>query len=291
MRVEQLKIRKMFVDGKRIETLWIPPSRRRSPSERQEAWQSGEALPSENVTQPGKECTLVMLHGGLGSIGIWKDLPQWLAQNTGCGVLAYDRYGNGRSQPSGEKRPVSYMHHEGEVVLPELLAKLGVGNPILIGHSDGGSIAIVYAGKFCERVRGLILLAPHVFVEEISLQGALNAKAEYERSDLRQKLAKYHANVDATFWGWNDVWLDPSFRTWNLESYLPQICCPVLMIQGEQDEYGTVRQLDAIRARVAQSEVLMLPDCGHSPDRDAPEIVLARMKEFIAGLQRISDAG
>jgi len=281
----------MFVDGKRIETLWIPPSRRRSPSERQEAWQSGEALPSENVTQPGKECTLVMLHGGLGSIGIWKDLPQRLAQNTGCGVLAYDRYGNGRSQPLEEKRPVSYMHHEGEVVLPELLEKLGIEKPVLIGHSDGGSIAIVYAGKFPDHVRGLILLAPHVFVEEMSLQGALNAKAEYQTGDLRQKLAKYHADVDATFWGWNEIWLDPRFRSWNLESYLSQIRCPVLMIQGEQDEYGTVAQLDAIRARVPQSEVLWLPDCGHSPDRDAPEKVLARMKEFIEKLERTSDPG
>jgi len=273
----------MFVDGKRIETLWIPPSRK-SPSDRQEALQSGQALQAEDVTQSGKDCTLVMLHGGLGSIGIWKDLPQRLAQNTGCGVLAYDRYGNGRSQPLEEKRPVAFMHHEGEIVLPELLEKLGIEKPILIGHSDGGSIAIVYAGKFPDRVRGLILLAPHVFVEEISLQGALNAKAEYETGDLRQKLAKYHTDVDATFWGWNDIWLDLQFRSWNLESYLPQIRCPVLMIQGEQDEYGTVAQLDAIRARVPRSEVLQLPGCGHSPDRDAPEIVLARMIAFITAL-------
>jgi len=265
--LKQLKIRKMFVDGKRIETLWTPTSQQ------------------ERASQSGNKCSLVMLHGGLGSIGIWKDFPQRLAQSTGCGVLAYDRYGNGNSQPLGEKRPVTYMHHEGEVVLPELLEKLGISKPVLIGHSDGGSIAVVYAGKFPDRVRGLILLAPHVFVEEISLRGALNAKSEYETSDLRQKLAKYHADVDLTFWGWNDIWLDPRFRTWNLESYVPQIRCPVLLIQGERDEYGTVAQLDAIRARVPQSELLLLPDCGHSPDRDEPEKVLRRMTDFIGDLE------
>lgn len=253
------KYGEMFVDGKRVETLWIPPS------------------------QP-QSCTVVMLHGGLGSIALWKDFPQRLAQGTGCGVLAYSRYGNGNSQPLGEKRAVSFMHHEGEVVLPELLTKLGIEKPVLVGHSDGGSIAIIYAGKFPERVRGLILEAPHVFVEEICLRGAVKAKADYETADLRQRLAQYHQDVDATFWGWNDIWLDPLFRTWNLASYLPQIRCPVLLIQGEQDEYGTVAQLDAIRARVPRAEVLLLPNCGHSPDRDHPETVLARMTEFIAGL-------
>lgn len=254
------KYGEMFVDGKRIETLWIPPS------------------------QPQK-CTVVMLHGGLGCIALWKDLPQRLAQGAGCGVLAYSRYGNGNSQPLGEKRPVSYMHHEGEVVLPELLAKLGIVKPVLVGHSDGGSIAIIYAGKFPDRVRGLILEAPHVFVEDVSLRSSVKAKADYEAADLRQKLAKYHQDVDATFWGWNDVWLDPLFRTWNLESYLPQIRCPVLLIQGEQDEYGTIAQFDAIRARVPRSEILLLPDCGHSPHSDHPETVRARMTAFIAELE------
>ena len=247
------------MDGKRIETLWIPPSGPR-------------------------RCTVVMLHGGLGCIARWKDFPRRLAQGTGCGVFAYSRYGNGGSQPLQEKRPVSYMHYEGEVVLPELLAKLGIDKPALVGHSDGGSIAIIYAGRFPDHVRGLILEAPHVFVEEHGLRSIVKAKADYETSDLRRKLAKYHQDVDATFWGWNDIWLDPRFRTWNLESYLPQIRCPVLMIQGEQDEYGTTAQLDAIRARVPQAEVLLLPDCGHSPDRDHPEIVLGRMTAFIAEL-------
>ncbi len=250
----------MFVDGKWIETLWIPPS------------------------QP-QRCAIVMLHGGLGSIGHWKDFPQRLAQATSCGVLAYSRYGNGNSQPLSEKRPVSYMHREGEVVLPELLTKLGIVKPVLVGHSDGASIAIIYAGKFPDCVRGLILEAPHVFVEKVSLRGALKAKADYQNSNLRKKLAKYHQDVDATFWGWNDIWLDPRFCRWNLESYLPQIHCPVLLIQGEQDEYGTTAQLDAIRPRVPQAEVLLLPDCGHSPDRDQPETVLARMTAFIAGLE------
>jgi len=256
------KYSELFADGKRIETLWIAPS------------QAQDATPQKP--------TLVMLHGGLGCVALWKDFPEQLAQTTGCIVLAYSRYGNGKSQPLGEKRPVSYMHHEGEVVLPELLEKLGIQKPVLIGHSDGGSIAIVYAGKFPDRVRALILEAPHVFVEDISVCGAVNAKAQYETSDFRHKLAKYHQDVDATFWGWNDIWLDPHFKTWNLESYLPQIRCPVLMIQGEQDKYGTVSQLEAIRAHMPRSEVLVLSNCGHTPHRDHRETVLARMTAFVA---------
>ena len=165
--------------------------------------------------------TIVMLHEGLGSIALWKDFPQQLAARTGCGVLAYSRYGHGNSDKLMEKRPVHFMHHEGEVVLPELLSKLGIQQPILLGHSDGGSISLIFAGKYPEAVRALILEAPHVFVEDLTVASIAQAKVSYETTDLPRKLGRYHAHGDATFWGWNDIWLDPEFRAWNIEEYLP----------------------------------------------------------------------
>ena len=151
-----------------------------------------------------------MLHEGLGSVALWKHFPQKLASRTGCGVLVYSRYGHGGSDKLMEKRPVEFMHHEGEVVLPELLDKLGIARPILLGHSDGGSISLIFAGKYPERPRALILEAPHVFVEDLSVASITQAKVKYQTTDLRQKLARYHAHVDETFWGWNDIWLDPA---------------------------------------------------------------------------------
>ncbi len=196
-----------------------------------------------------------MLHEGLGSIALWKDFPAQLAARTGCGVLVYSRYGHGNSDKLMEKRPVRFMHHEGEVVLPELLVKLGVAKPILIGHSDGGSISLIFAGKYPDAVSGLILEAPHVFVEDLSIASIAQAKVTYETTDFPQRLGRYHANVDATFWGWNDIWLDPAFRSWNIEEYLPGITCPVLCIQGEEDEYGTIAQVEAIKAGAPQTEI------------------------------------
>ncbi len=166
---------------------------------------------------------------------------------------------------------MEFMHHEGEVVLPELLDKLNITRPILLGHSDGGSIAIIFAGKYPERPRALILEAPHVFVEDLSVASITQAKVAYLTTDLPQKLGRYHQHVDATFWGWNDIWLDPQFRAWNIEEYLPAIRCPILCIQGEEDEYGTIAQVEAIKARVPNTEILMLPNCKHSPHRDQPE--------------------
>ncbi len=247
----------VLVDGKRLETLWIGPA--------------DEHLP-----------TVVMLHEGLGSVALWKDFPQRLASITGCGILAYSRYGHGGSDKLLEKRSVQFMHHEGEVVLPELLDKLGISRPILLGHSDGGSISLIFAGKYPDRPRALILEAPHVFVEDLSVASITEAKVAYQTTDLPRKLGRYHRHVDATFWGWNDIWLDPQFRSWNIEEYLPAIRCPILCIQGEEDEYGTVAQVNAIQARVPTTQIVMLPNCKHSPHRDQTEATLARIAEFLA---------
>jgi pimeloyl-ACP methyl ester carboxylesterase len=223
-----------------------------------------------------------MLHEGLGSIALWRDFPNALAKRTGCGVLVYSRYGHGESDRQAEKRQVTFMHHEGEVVLPELLDKVGIARPILLGHSDGGSIALIFAGKYPQRPRGLILEAPHVFVEDLSVASIAEAKGNYETTNLRARLGCYHAHVDATFWAWNDIWLDPRFRAWNIESYLDSIRCPVLCIQGEEDEYGTRAQVDTIVAKVPGAELLMLPNCDHSPHREQQDATLAKMVEFVA---------
>ena len=246
--------------GKRLETFWIEPERAARP-------------------------TIIMLHEGLGSVALWKHFPQKLASRTGCGVLVYSRYGSGLSDMLREKRPVDYMHHEGEVVLPELLDKLGIERPVLLGHSDGGSISLIFAGKYPERPRALILEAPHVFVEDLSVSSITQAEVNYRTTNFPQKLGRYHAHVDATFWGWNDIWLDPEFRSWNIEGYLPGIRCPILCIQGEEDEYGTIAQVKAIQARVLATEILMLPNCKHSPHRDQAEATLERMAEFVATVE------
>jgi pimeloyl-ACP methyl ester carboxylesterase len=247
----------VLVDGKRLETLWIEPT--------------------------GKDqLTIVMLHEGLGSVALWKDSPQRLASRTRCGILVYSRYGHGNSDRLMEKRPVHFMHHEGEVVLPELLDKLNIAKPILLGHSDGGSIAIIFAGKYPDRPRALILEAPHVFVEDLSVASITDAKVAYLTTDLPQKLGRYHKHVDATFWGWNDIWLEPQFRSWNIEEYLPAIRCPVLCIQGKDDEYGTIAQVLAIKERLPATEIFMLPNCKHSPHRDQTEATLERMAGFVA---------
>jgi pimeloyl-ACP methyl ester carboxylesterase len=173
------------------------------------------------------------------------------------------------------------MHHEGEVVLPLLLAEAGIERPILLGHSDGGSIALIYAAKYPESLRALILEAPHVFVEDLSVKSIAEARTAYQTTGLPRKLGRYHQHADATFWDWNDIWLDPRFRSWNIESCLDSIRCPVLVIQGEDDEYGTVRQIEAIQARIPSTQVLLLPRCRHSPHRDQPEATLERVAEFV----------
>jgi pimeloyl-ACP methyl ester carboxylesterase len=228
--------------------------------------------------------TIVMLHEGLGSIALWKDFPQRLAGRTGCGVLAYSRYGHGNSDRLLEKRPVSFMHREGQVVLPQLLNAFGIERPILFGHSDGGSIALLHASTFPDSDQALILEAPHVFVEDLSVASIAEAKVNFQTTDFREKLTKYHAHVDETFWGWNDIWLDPAFRSWNIESYLDAIRCPILCIQGEQDEYGNPAQVEAIRSRVPDTELVMLADCKHSPHRDQREATLEAVDVFMKKL-------
>ena len=235
-------------------------------------------------TAPAEGPVIVMLHEGLGSLAMWKHFPRHLAARTHGRVLAYSRYGHGNSDKLLEKRPVTFMHHEGEVVLPELLDKLHIARPILLGHSDGASIALIFAGSYPERPRALILEAPHVFVEDLSIASITQAKVNYQTTHLRRKLARYHAHVDETFWGWNDIWLDPEFRSWNIESYLPAIRCPILCIQGEGDEYGTRAQVEAIAARVPGSEVVMLANCQHSPHRDQAEATLEATLQFLQRL-------
>ena len=225
---------------------------------------------------------IVLLHEGLGSIGQWRDFPARLAERTRCSVVAYSRYGYGRSDVLREKREPDYMHHEAERVLPALLAQLGIVRPILFGHSDGASIALIYAGVHPDAVRALILEAPHVFVEELSVRSIAEAKTAYATTDLPAKLGRWHDDVDATFCGWNDIWLDPRFRAWNIERYADAVRCPVLLVQGDADEYGTLAQLDAIAARVPSSDTLIVGGARHSPHRDAPEAVLARVAAFVA---------
>ncbi|GAC1572707.1 MAG: alpha/beta hydrolase [Candidatus Elarobacter sp.] len=223
---------------------------------------------------------IVMLHEGLGSVSAWRDLPQRLALRTRCTVLAYSRYGYGQSDVLREPREPDYMHHEGEVVLPALLAQCGIERPVLLGHSDGASIALIYAGARTEGACGLVLLAPHVFVEEISVRSIDGARAAFASAGLREKLARHHADAVATFFGWNDIWLDPRFRDWNIESYARRVRCPVLVVQGDADEYGTLAQVDSI-AGLAGTQTFVVPGAGHSPHRDAPDAVLERIGAFV----------
>jgi pimeloyl-ACP methyl ester carboxylesterase len=231
--------------------------------------------------------TLVLLHEGLGSVSMWRDFPQQLALASGCPTLVYSRHGYGQSQIVTEPRGVEYMHDEALDVLPELLDSLGIDNPVLVGHSDGASIALIYAGGSHRPVRGLILEAPHVFVEDLTVESIAAAKRLYAETDLAAKLGRHHADPDATFRGWNDIWLHPGFRDWNIESYLPKIFSPVLVIQGADDQYGTLAQVDAIGRGVSGPfDRLVLENCRHSPHRDQAEATLAAMTEFVARLPR-----
>jgi len=232
----------------------------------------------------GDRPTLVFLHEGLGSIAMWRDFPGRVARETRCDAIAYSRYGYGNSDPLTEPRAVRYMHDEAEIALAQLLDRLAVARPILIGHSDGGSIALIHAGSASSRVLGVTTLAAHVLVEDISVSSIAAAKIAYETADLRARLARYHADVESAFWGWNRIWLDPAFRDWNIEEYLPWIRCPVLAIQGIEDEYGTLEQMRRIEVGVDDVELLALDDCGHSPYRDQPEAVLAAITRFVRRL-------
>jgi len=231
---------------------------------------------------------LVFLHQGLGSIALWRTFPDDLRRAAGSpATLVYSRHGYGRSAVVPEPRPVEFMHHEADVVLPALLDHFGIEAPVLIGHSDGASIALLYAGSG-RRVAGLVLLAPHVFVEDRTTAGIKAARYAYESTGLRERMAQHHDDVDATFNGWADVWLSPAFRSWNITDRLAGITCPVLLVQGEADEYGTLAQLDAIEAGVrGPTERLVVNGAGHSPHLDAPASVLAAATTFVNRLKRV----
>ena len=225
---------------------------------------------------------LVFLHEGLGSIRQWRDFPEKVAKATGCRALVYDRYGYGNSDVLRESRVgVQFMHDGGLMELPELLRNLRIEKPILVGHSDGASIALIHAGAG-HPVRGVAVMAPHVFIEDMCVNSIQEAERQFETTDLAERLGRYHRDARRTFHLWADAWLDPAFRKWNIEAYLPGIQCPVLAIQGQDDEYGTMAQLDSIQRQVkGPCELLKLPACGHSPHKDQPERVLNSLSNFI----------
>ena len=249
----------MTILGYRLETAWHGPKPQEAP-------------------------TLIFLHEGLGCMEMWRDFLAKLAEATGCGAFVFSRLGYGRSDPCELPRPIHFMHHEGLTVLPEVIRAAGIRECVLIGHSDGGSISIIYAGGTeAKPVRGIITEAAHVLCEDITVRSIEGAKFNYENNDLKPRLMKYHgANTDCAFWGWNRVWLDPGFRNWNLEKYLPGIQVPMLVIQGQDDEYGTLAQVDAISRQAGKgAEVKIFPDCGHSPHKDQTEKTFAAMKHHI----------
>jgi pimeloyl-ACP methyl ester carboxylesterase len=230
------------------------------------------------------DLTLIFLHEGLGCLTMWKDFPRQVAQTTGHQVLAYSRAGYGNSDPCLLPRPLTFMHDEGLDVLPKILAAAEIQKAVLVGHSDGASIALINAGGVADqRIQSLILMAPHIFVEELTLTSIRQAKVAYETTDLRERLARYHGdNVDCAFWGWNQAWLDEGFQNWNLEEYLSKIKIPVLLIQGEHDNYGTIRQLEKTAEQLPYpAEMIILPGCGHSPFRDRPHETLDAITDFI----------
>lgn len=230
---------------------------------------------------------LVFLHEGLGCAAIWRDFPDRVAAATGCGALVYSRAGYGGSDPLPGPRPLSYLRDEGLEVLPALLARFALSDAVLIGHSDGGSIAVIGAGSAAgPAVRGAVLLAPHVFNEAFCIAGIRAAAAAYQTTDLRDRLARLHDDrVDAVFAGWRDVWLHPDYQQWNIEEYLPRIAAPLLVIQGRDDQYGTAAQHQAIaRQSGGPVETLVLDDCGHVPHREQPDGTLAAIRRFVVSL-------
>jgi pimeloyl-ACP methyl ester carboxylesterase len=234
--------------------------------------------------RPDQAPTIVMLHEGLGCVALWRDFPAKLAAASGCGVFAYSRAGYGGSERIALPRPLDYMSREARFSLPMVLDAIGLKRAILLGHSDGASIAAIYAGEHAdERVLGLVLMAPHLFTEEPGLASIAEARHAYETGDLRAKLAKYHAHVDVAFRGWNGAWLDPGFRAWNIEDAVGRWRVPALLIQGVDDQYGTLAQIRSIEARSpAPVKSLILDACRHSPQIDQPQATLDAIVTFCA---------
>lgn len=253
--------------ARRLECQWIAPDRAQAP-------------------------LLVFLHEGLGSVAMWKDFPAHVCEAAGCRGLVVSRYGYGQStpRPPQEKWTVDFMHGDARDGLPALFTALGIDarqdKPVLFGHSDGGSIALLYAAMHPDAVAGIVVAAPHIFVEAQMVANIELARQAYLNTDLRSRLARYHADVDSAFWGWNDIWLNPDFRHWNIEDYLPRIVCPVLAIQGVDDEYGTLAQIRGIHRHAPQTALLEIPGCRHSPHRDQPAIVIQAVADFIGALDK-----
>ncbi|TCK06983.1 alpha/beta fold hydrolase [Marinobacterium mangrovicola] len=236
------------------------------------------------------DSAFVLLHEGLGCVALWKNFPQALADATGMDVVAYSRAGYGDSSPVKVPRPLSYMHEEAEVWLPKILASLDYKKLMLVGHSDGGSIALIHAGSCADpRISGVITLAAHVFNEPVCVASIEQAKEVYEQGGLRDSLARYHGdNVDVAFWGWNQAWLHPDFMAWNIEEYLPGIRVPLMAVQGENDEYGTTDQINAIcRQAGGACEPVLLPNCRHAIHRDAPAELIGAISGFISKYQTV----
>jgi pimeloyl-ACP methyl ester carboxylesterase len=250
--------------GRRLEYRWIAPCRAGAP-------------------------TLVFLHEALGSAALWRDFPDRLAERTGAAALVYSRAGHGRSEPGPDLRGPDHFAHEGLVVLPDVLAACGVARPVLVGHSDGATIALAHAASAGSVARALILEAPHVFVEEVTVGGVAAARRAFTGGQLRERLARWHDQVDAMFSRWADTWLDPAFRHWTMEAMLPEVRCATLVIQGEPDAYGTIAQVEAISSRAGGPvETVVLPGGGHSPHAERPDDVLDAMARFV---QQLPNAG
>jgi len=250
------------LDGGRLETAWWGPG-------------------------PSEAPTLVLLHEGLGCVALWRDIPERLALATGWGIFAYSRFGYGASDPTPLPRPMSYMHEEAQIVLPEVLRAAGIRQAVLLGHSDGGSIATIYAGSNGRHLLGLITIAAHFYVEDLNLASIRRIATDYETGDLRQRLARYHRDPDIAFRGWNDAWLDPRFRAFDLTALLPAIAVPILALQGADDPYGTE---DQIRVFTAKVQVPITPrlirGAKHAPHLEARDETIALITDFIADLQQ-----
>jgi len=239
--------------------------------------------------------TVVFLHEGLGSVAMWRDFPRRLCNAAGVHGIVYSRPGYGRSTPrdAHQRWGLDFMHRQAHELLPALLDALQVDRiaqpPWLLGHSDGASIALLHAARFARQVAGTVAMAPHLFVEDLSIASIQQARHHYEHGDLRQRLARYHDDPDSAFRGWNDIWLDPPFAHWNIEAEIASIACPLLAIQGVDDEYGTLEQIRAIARRVPHTVLLELPQCGHSPHRDQPQRVIDAVAGFIAAVNEPSE--
>jgi pimeloyl-ACP methyl ester carboxylesterase len=238
---------------------------------------------------------IVFLHEGLGSLAMWKDFPERFCRAAGCRGLVYSRPGYGQSTPraADEHWDVDFMHRQADGLLPALLEALQIDAddpPWLFGHSDGGSIALLYAAANPRRVAGLVVLSPHIMVEELSIESIEKARQAYLQTELKQKLGRYHADPDSAFWGWNDIWLKPAFRDWSIENEIEDIRCPLLAVQGLDDEYGTLEQVHGIARRAAHARVVELADCGHSPQRDQPRQLIEIAARFISGAMQETKA-